>query len=258
MFRNSNFSLLSKKKNVLQLVILNVLILIIGYLFIAIVIEPLFPINKDNESMKSFVEFLQIISVLVIILVIIIINSIYISKYYQMKYSNKHTNNHELFLSTEVAYLQSIRNKIIVGLENIKQESYASEFLLDTYPSTMATTSSMLDLFPSEIRTEIETKIRGKTIFTLIEIAYQDPTETNPARISKSLNIPPSSITREIKKLLELDYLETHVTESVIKDARIRNFKITSKGFTFLTYLNGALKMTIDRLKVREHGVESI
>ena len=116
----------------------------------------------------------------------------------------------------------------------------------------------MLDYFPSDIRSEINVKIKGKTIFTLIEIAYQDPMETNPTSISKSLNIPPSSLSREIKRLIKLNYLETHVSEIVLNDGRYRNFRITPKGFYFLSHLNDALKMTIDRLKSREFMTQSL
>ncbi|MHA1947938.1 MAG: hypothetical protein ACW97W_17720, partial [Candidatus Hodarchaeales archaeon] len=82
------------------------------------------------------------------------------------------------------------------------------------------------------------------------EIAYQNPSDTNPAKIAKSLNIPPSTLSKEIKKLKELDYLQTHISTQVVQDARYRNFQITSKGFHFLSLLNTALKVTLNRVKM--------
>ncbi|UCG04121.1 MAG: winged helix-turn-helix transcriptional regulator, partial [Candidatus Heimdallarchaeota archaeon] len=97
------------------------------------------------------------------------------------------------------------------------------------------------------------TKIRKNTIFTLIEIAYQDPTETNPTKISKSLNIPPSTLSREIKKLITLNYLETYLSDVVMLDTRLKNFRVTEKGVIFLMNLKDALNITIAHLNERNN-----
>jgi DNA-binding MarR family transcriptional regulator len=110
--------------------------------------------------------------------------------------------------------------------------------------------TSMIEYFPTDFQYDLRSEIKGRTILTLIEIAYQNPSDTNPAKIAKSLNIPPSTLSKEIKKLKELDYLQTHISTQVVQDARYRNFQITSKGFHFLSLLNTALKVTLNRVKM--------
>lgn len=225
-----------------------VVFIITGYLIGNFLLQPLTVTSKSDKSLAGFVEFLTIMSILTLLVTIITMNAYLIAKYYQSKYPESHTR--EIFYSTDIVFMQGIRNKVVVGLDNIRgniQENYSVKPL----PS-VSSSSTMLDHFPSDMRNEISSKIRGKTIFTLIEIAYQDPTKTTPSNISKSLNIPPSSLSREIKRLVALNYLETHVSDIVLQDGRLRNFKITPKGFYFLSRLNNALKITIDRLKLRE------
>jgi DNA-binding MarR family transcriptional regulator len=172
----------------------------------------------------------------------------YRSKYKNQYYSNTNT----LFPSTEVEFLKLIRNKIAIGLENIHNTT-TSTFQNINPLTNSSTPSTMFDFFPSEIKQELQTKIRNNTIFTLIEIAYQDPTETNPTKISKSLNIPPSTLSREIKKLVTLNYLETYLSDVVMLDTRLKNFKITEKGLIFLLNLKNALTITIAHLKERNN-----
>lgn len=229
-------------------------LLIVGYLIIEVLIQPFTVSSKNNPSLAPLADLITVIFVLALLTVIITLNVFLISRFYRFKYFNNHSS--EIFHSTEIDFLQTIRNKVVVGLDNIKDDLPAS------YPEkalpSVSTTSTMLDYFPSNMRNEINAKIKGKTIFTLIEIAYQDPTETNPSSISRSLNIPPSSISREIKRLVSLNYLETHVSDIVLHDGRFRNFKITPKGFYFLSQLNHALKMTINRLKSREINIQPV
>ncbi|MFW9915566.1 MAG: hypothetical protein ACFFGZ_08130 [Candidatus Thorarchaeota archaeon] len=150
--------------------------------------------------------------------------------------------------SKEVESIQAIRHKVIIGLDNIKDE-----FLLESgeiprlekIPSQI----TMVDCFPSDFQDDLRTEMKGRTVLTLIEIAYQDPCETNPAKLAKSLSIPPSTLSKELKKLIGLQYIETCVSNQVLGDGRFRNFAITSKGFTFLSILNDALKVTIKRAR---------
>ena len=235
-----------------QILTTTIVTITIGFLIINFIIEPLTVPSKTDPTLKPLGELITVIFVLAFVSVIIGVNSFLISRFYRFKYFSGHTS--EIFHSTEVDFLQSIRNKVVVGLDNIKSDLPA-DYSEKVLPS-ISTNSTMLDYFPSGMRNEINAKIKGKTIFTLIEIAYQDPIETNPTNLSRSLNIPPSSLSREIKKLISLNYLETHVSDIVLHDARFRNFKITPKGFYFLSQLNHALKMTIDRLKSRDINIQ--
>ena len=237
-----------------QILTSTIITITIGFLIIYFLIEPLTAPSKDGPTLKPLAEVINVIFILAIVSIIIVMNSYLLSRFYRFKYFNGHTN--EIFHSTEVDFLQSIKNKVVIGLDNIKAD-LSAEYSEKILPS-ITTSSTMLDFFPSSMRNEINAKIKGKAIFTLIEIAYQDPIETNPTNLSKSLNIPPSSLSREIKKLVSLNYLETHVSDMVLNDARFRNFKITPKGFYFLSQLNHALKMTIERLKTRDINVQSL
>ncbi|MFX0114387.1 MAG: hypothetical protein ACFFB3_07555 [Candidatus Hodarchaeota archaeon] len=150
--------------------------------------------------------------------------------------------------ATGAEFIKSLRHKVIIGLDNIRDE-----FLLEAgdIPSIerVPDECTMADFFPSDIQEDLRMEMKGRTVLTLIEIAYQEPNETNPARLARSLNIPPSTLSKEIKKLISLDYIDIHVSDQVLSDGRYRNFTITTKGFVFLSILNDALKVTINRAK---------
>jgi DNA-binding MarR family transcriptional regulator len=155
----------------------------------------------------------------------------------------------DLFQYKKIEYLKSIRHKLIIGLDNL-QNGFNEEPIGQPQVKEIYTPSSLVEYFPSDIQHELRSEIKGRTVLTLIEIAYQDPSDTNPAKLAKNLNIPLSTLSKEIKKLRELQYIETYVSSQVIQDARYRNFEITPKGYKFLSILNIALKITIDRIKM--------
>jgi len=95
--------------------------------------------------------------------------------------------------------------------------------------------------------------LRGRSVLTLIEIAYQAADVTNPSNLARILDIPLSSISDEIKKLIQLGYLEYHLSPKMLQDGRYRNYVITGKGVSFLRILKGALELTINRLKEKKH-----
>ncbi|MFX1513949.1 MAG: hypothetical protein ACFFCQ_15300 [Promethearchaeota archaeon] len=160
-----------------------------------------------------------------------------------------------LMQSSKTEFLKNIRHKVIIGLDNIK-----TDFIADSkdIPQLEAVTqASMVEYFPSSIRNDLRSEMKGRTVLTLIEIAYQDPKETNPTKLAQSLKIPTSTLSKEIKKLVDLQYVEAFVSTQILQDARYRNFAITSKGFMFLSTLNEALQITIDRLKEKEIGEDT-
>ncbi len=154
-----------------------------------------------------------------------------------------------LFQSNTIEFLKGINHRLVIGLDNIKSGFIDESPSIPTLPSPGIPPSSMVDYFPSDIQYELRSEIKGRTVLTLIEIAYQDPSDTNPGKLAESLNIPLPTLSKDIKRLQELDYVETHVSPQVIQDGRFRNFKITLKGYKFLLILNTALKVTINRLK---------
>lgn len=161
--------------------------------------------------------------------------------------------------SGNITFLTAIRHQVIIGLDNIRHNFLADAKEISTLkqiisPIEEKSLSTMADFFPPEIKNDLRSEMKGRTVLALIEIAYQNPTETNPARLAKSLNIPPSTLSDEIKKLISLQYLEECVTPQVLRDGRHRNFAITPKGFFFLTILNEALLITINRVKAKFNG----
>ncbi|MFW9996850.1 MAG: hypothetical protein ACFFD4_32710, partial [Candidatus Odinarchaeota archaeon] len=188
------------KKKLFYRIISSALVLVIVFLLI-----QGFNMNvkhgKPLTEQPGLVGFLGTVSVIAIVFVLVI-NSL--ASHYRSKYGE---GPEVMFQPDKIELLQSIRNKVVIGLENIKdsstQDFQENEFLIRTTAPV-----TMLDHFPPEIQHELQTEIKGKTVFTLIEVAYQDPTETNPTRLAKNLNIPLSSLSREIKKLSYLNYLE--------------------------------------------------
>ncbi|UCG00789.1 MAG: hypothetical protein JSW11_14360 [Candidatus Heimdallarchaeota archaeon] len=156
----------------------------------------------------------------------------------------------ELVQSSEAEFLKEIRHKVVIGLDNIR-DAYLTE-LRDIPKLEPVSQPSMVEYFPTTFQNDLRSEMKGRTVLTLIEIAYQDPSETNPTKLAQSLNIPTPTLTREIKKLVDLQYIEAFVSAQVLQDARYRNFSITSKGFLFLSTLNEALQITINRLREKE------
>ncbi|MHA2363737.1 MAG: hypothetical protein ACXAC7_07250 [Candidatus Hodarchaeales archaeon] len=155
-----------------------------------------------------------------------------------------------LLQSGKVEFLKSIRHKVVIGLDNIKNDVITDPGPLPSLVhSTKVDHTSMVEYFPSDIKNDLRSEMKGRTVLTLIEIAFQEPSETNPIKLSKSLNIPPSTLSKEIKKLVDLQYVENYISTQVLRDARFRNFVITTKGFRFLYLLNEALQLTITRVK---------
>ncbi len=171
--------------------------------------------------------------------------------YYYYTKRNRQSSFKSFFQLDRPTFLKEISQKLIIGIDNI-QSGFIEEPL--ELPSmeidAIIEPNSMIEYFPADFQYDLRSEIKGRTILTLIEIAYQNPSDTNPAKIAKSLDIPPSTLSKEIKKLKDLDYLQTHISKQVVEDARFRNFEITTKGFHFLSLLNTALKVTINRVKM--------
>jgi hypothetical protein len=161
-------------------------------------IKPELPLAERKKLFGLLTTFL-------VIVLFIITFTVIIARFYLSNYKNQYTSTTSLFPSNEVEFLKVVRNKIAIGLENI-QNTTTFKFQDINLLTNSSIPGTMLDFFPSEIKQELQTKIRNNTIFTLIEIAYQDPTETNPIKLSKSLNIPLSNLSRERKKLITLNY----------------------------------------------------
>ncbi|MFX0113283.1 MAG: hypothetical protein ACFFB3_01920 [Candidatus Hodarchaeota archaeon] len=218
------------------------------YLLVYFSIEAFTMNTKPDKPIIEQPAFREFIGVLLAVVIIIATSISLIRSYYRSKYDINDTN--AIFQPNKLEFLQLVRNKVIIGLENISHdlivETGELPYLEETKPI------SMIEYLLPEFRWDLQAKIKGKTILTLIEIAYQHPSHTTPIELSKSLNIPRSTISREIKKLVSLGYLKSFISDVVLLDARFKNFKITLKGHRFLSNLNETLRIAIEQLKRKE------
>jgi parallel beta-helix repeat protein len=188
--------------------------------------------------------------VLLIIGVTIIIGSIIIySLYVKFKPQESFV---EFIQTAQIDFLRSLYHKVVIGLENI-QVGVIPEPV--SFPEVeVPSPAAMTTYFPSDIQNDLKSEIKGRTVLTLIEIAYQYPNETNPANLSRILDIPPSTLSSEIKRLKKLHYIEPDTSERVFRDARYRSYAITPKGASFLRILKGALEVSIVRIREKDIG----
>ena len=101
----------------------------------------------------------------------------------------------------------------------------------------------------SSTRKDFISGLKGRLILTLVEIAHQYPDEATHSSLCKNLGIPRSTLSNQIKKLIELDYLEATISHILLHDARYRSFRITIKGISFLNMLKDVLDSTVKRFE---------
>lgn len=153
-------------------------------------------------------------------------------------------------LSEQIEQLTPLYHKLVVGIENLQTSTLPQPITVPLLEP--AEPRRLVEYFPSDIKKDLRSGMKWRTILTLIEIAYQDPSEANPVRLAQSLDIPAPTLSKEIKKLKELHYIESFVSAQVLRDGRYRSYTITQKGFRLLYVLKETLKLTITRLKEKE------
>ena len=194
----------------------------------------------DNRSLiipEDLLMFLIIISSGVIFIVLLLkVRPSYLDKpIFKVIQSKKHD------------WLIELSHKVIIGLDTIKSD-FIEELPEIPDIKTVSVSASIADLFPTNIRHDLQYRMKGRTVLTLIEIAYLGPNDTTPTKMSKSLNIPLPTLSKEIKKLEYYGYVETFLTPQMLQDARVKNFAITKKGYELLLNLDTVLKLAIDRI----------
>ena len=85
-------------------------------------------------------------------------------------------------------------------------------------------------------------ELSGKSIMVLLELIQQAPNPVNPRTLAKKLFTARSTISGNLKRLLENEYITEipNITCSPA-DLRQRYFIISKKGMEFLTYLYNSL-----------------
>ncbi len=160
----------------------------------------------------------------------------------------------EYFQSEKIEFLKPIYHKMIIGLENITT-AIMSETVVTPLLEEPTTPTSLAKWFPTDYRSELKSELKGKTVLTLIEVAFLYAEDVNLTILSQNLDIPPSTLSGELKKLVNLNYLEFHVSPQVLHDGRFRHYIITPKGITFLKILKTALELSINRIKEKERSI---
>jgi DNA-binding MarR family transcriptional regulator len=172
---------------------------------------------------------------------------------YQYKKHNQGKNTTDLFspeLSSmiKIQYLRSLYHKTLLGIEQVQNllfkdippDEIQSLITIDSIHNTIIT-----NLYPEDIKIEMKSHIKGRTMLLLIEIAYQGPKKSNSKYLSDMLSIPQSTVTKEVKKLLEMNYITQFVSTDILFDTRYKFYSLTEKGLIFLHLLKESLSMSI-------------
>ena len=204
----------------------------------------------NNRLYPNFPAYLYVVLPIVIIGIGFAIGfSLYRTKQ-QKKYS------FDLNRIDDYKKIKALNHKVIIGLDYVKDDfAKPLEISLVAGEDVASVNGSIVNYFPSGFQSDLKSEIKGRTVMVLIEIAYQNPTDTNPVKIADGIGIPLSTLSKEIKKLIKLNYVESHISQQVLLDTRYRNFKLTAKGFEFLNILNVVLKNTIQQIQTRNNIV---
>ncbi|MHA1990892.1 MAG: ABC transporter substrate-binding protein [Candidatus Hodarchaeales archaeon] len=170
-----------------------------------------------------------------------------LSYFLYQRFSKRDTYFSDFIQESPLTFLKSIYHKLIIGIENVKTDLITTPIDFTSLETTDS--SSIIDFFPVHFHQDMISGLKGRSVLVLIEIAYQYPSDTNPTNIANALNISPTTLSGELKRLEKLDYIKTHVSRKVLSDSRYKNFVPTEKGIQFLQFLKIGIKIAINRLE---------
>lgn len=135
--------------------------------------------------------------------------------------------------------------------------SQKNQLILQELKKTDSSSFSVIsNLYSQQIREDMTSAIRGRTVLILTEIAFQKSENSYTTFLSKALNIPSQTVSFEVKRLSELEYIQEHRTINTLKDTRMKYFEPTQKGILFLHLLKETIayslvqkQIIIDELK---------
>ena len=169
----------------------------------------------------------------------------------------RHSLNHQpqnaiLEISNE-SVLRQVYHKAIIGLENVRRDLLVSKDLLESLALDARSNYAIVgNIFPEDIRNDLKSGLRGRTVLILVEIAYQYPNNSYMVYLAKILDIPIQTVSREIKQLEKLNYIQQEITISNLNDNRYKYFKLTSRGILLLHLFKETLNITIMGMKKDE------
>jgi DNA-binding MarR family transcriptional regulator len=170
---------------------------------------------------------------------------------YRSKYTQTNPRNQPFKTLLEPEHFQFLRqlyHKLVMGLANPKTPLLSNEnlsFTNDIKTSLSTSPTIIANLFPPQIRKDITSEIRGRSVLILVELAYQPLENAFSNYFSKALNIPHQTVSFELKKLVELDYIQTLQTPTTLQDTRFKYYKLTHKGTLFLYLLKETIAYTL-------------
>ncbi|MHA2105464.1 MAG: right-handed parallel beta-helix repeat-containing protein [Candidatus Hodarchaeales archaeon] len=199
---------------------------------------------RDIESFRGDNEDINRNQLWVLLILLIGIIGI-ASLWYFVKKKKNATYIPDIVKSTEFKYLKEIYHKLIIGIENINQ-NFVIEPLQLQIPD-YGERKRAIDFFPFDFVQILKNELKGRTVLILIEIAYRYPDTTDQVNLYKILNIPRSTFSTDINKLIELQYIKSMINKGNFQDLRFKNYAITQKGFNFLRMLKEMLKISLNK-----------
>ena len=144
--------------------------------------------------------------------------------------------------------MRSLYHKIIIGLENTRKifdSNGSKEAIQQIEPRKISSFVAVNHIFPPDIRKEMKDEIKGRTILVLIEIAFQSPIKSNLVCIAEILSISVPTASRDLKKLLDNQYINEISTNESLLDTRYKFYSLTAKGYLFLHLLKESISITL-------------
>ena len=123
-----------------------------------------------------------------------------------------------------------------------KIESFGSSTNLLTASASVV----LRDNIPCDLKSELKSIVKGKTILILTEIAIQPLTNSHSAFIAEILSIPRQTVSDELKRLIEINYIQPIITTVTLNDARFKHYKITKKGILLLQMLKESINTSLE------------
>ena len=134
----------------------------------------------------------------------------------------------------------------MVSLENAKRywlSHHDTEINLSELKERL--NGSISNVFPPEMKLELGSELRGRTVLILIELAFQETNKTNISNLSNILNISHQTVSNEIKRLLSIEYIQPHMSIESLTDSRYKYYALTTKGIVFLHILKESLTQAL-------------
>ena len=212
------------------------------------VVNTNFNYNSDYQ-----LSLLLIILLFINFLTVLVISSVI----YTRNKNKKKYKTETLFLSDKLVTFEKIRllralyHKTLIGIEQVQKILYqnnSKQEIENKIALEMAKNTIITNLYPEDIQIEMKSQLKGRTILILVELAFQGPMKSNTKLISNTLQIPQPTVTKELKRLLELKYIKSFVNTNVLEDNRFKYFTVTEKGLIFLHLLKETLSLTLLQL----------